>query len=82
MLGLEAVLAHDAPHHPLPKFLFLLERLKHANPVTASIAFVSLVTLIACRVGKGYAVKRPGGTWVKYVPEILLVVVASTSRVS
>ena len=82
MLGLEAVVAHNAPHQPLSKLVFLLKRIKHANLTTTAIAFTSLGILIACRVGKGLVVQRPGGRWVRFVPEILIMVVTATSKSS
>ncbi|WVW80234.1 hypothetical protein I302_102212 [Kwoniella bestiolae CBS 10118] len=83
MLGMEHVLSHpenaeDPPSLPLQKLIFTLKHLDHMNKPTMILSFTSLAFLIAARVIKQKAVKRPGGTWVRYVPEILVLCVTST----
>ncbi|WVQ78791.1 hypothetical protein IAT38_000882 [Cryptococcus sp. DSM 104549] len=83
MLGLAAILAHpdgsrEAPTRPITKFIFTLQHLHHTNKTTAILSFTSLGFLILVRVLKGRVVQRPGGAWVKYVPEILVLVVGTT----
>ncbi|GFZ42489.1 hypothetical protein JCM24511_00204 [Saitozyma sp. JCM 24511] len=84
MLGLAAVLSspqasHDPPTTPIPKLLFIFEHLEHVNETTAILSFSSLAVLIVARVIKQWAVQRPGGRWVRFVPEILIVVVGTTA---
>ncbi|RSH94758.1 hypothetical protein EHS25_004564 [Saitozyma podzolica] len=84
MLGLAAVLSspqasHDPPTTPIPKLLFIFEHLEHVNKTTAILSFSSLAVLIVARVIKQWAVQRPGGRWVRFVPEILIVVVGTTA---
>ena len=83
MLGLTAILAHpeahaDPPTLPLSKFAFVLGHLEHVNRTTAILSFTSLAILIAAKVIKQNIVHRPGAGWVRFVPEILLVVVGTT----
>jgi MFS superfamily sulfate permease-like transporter len=85
MLGLAAVLSspqasHDPPTTPIPKLLFIFEHLEHVNKTTAILSFSSLAVLIVARVMKQWAVQRPGGRWVRFVPEILIVVVGTTGE--
>ena len=83
MLGLEAILAYpdgrgSLPTSPLTKFFYILEHLEHTNRTTTILSFTSLAVLILARVTKGFAMTRPGGKWVRFIPEILLVVAGTT----
>lgn len=83
MLGLQAILSHpeilkDPPSTPIAKFLFIIEHLRQANRVTTILSFTSLGVLILIRIVKQHAVKRPGGAWLRYVPEILFIVIGTT----
>ena len=85
MLGLQHVLEHpgglhDSPATPIEKLVFVVKHLTHANKTTTLLSFASLGLLIALRLVKQFAVKRPGGVWMRYVPEILLVVVGTTGE--
>jgi MFS superfamily sulfate permease-like transporter len=85
MLGLAAILSspqasHDPPTTPIPKLLFIFEHLDHVNKTTAILSFSSLAVLIVARVIKQWLVQRPGGRWVRFVPEILIVVVGTTGE--
>ncbi|KAK4689920.1 hypothetical protein P7C73_g207, partial [Tremellales sp. Uapishka_1] len=85
MLGLAAVLAHpeakaDPPTLPISKLIFIIRHLKYANHTTAILSFTGLAFLIGAKVIKQKLLKRPGGAWVKFVPEILLVVVSTTGE--
>jgi MFS superfamily sulfate permease-like transporter len=87
MLGLATVLAHpgahiESPTLPIPKLIFIIRHLKFLNKTTASISFSCLAFLIVARVIKQRLIQRPGATWVKYVPEILLVCVSTTALCS
>ena len=80
MLGMSSVLAHmhDTPTHPVPKLLFVFDHLDHVNKMTSFLSFISLAVLILARVVKQRLRERPGAAWLKYIPEILLVVVGTT----
>jgi MFS superfamily sulfate permease-like transporter len=85
MLGLQHALAHsdtraDPPTTPISKLLFVIKHLEHSNKVTTILSAVTLAVLIGCRILKQHAVKRPGGRWLRYVPEILLVVAGTTCK--
>ncbi|KAK8861653.1 hypothetical protein IAR55_002476 [Kwoniella newhampshirensis] len=83
MLGLAAIVAHpdmqqEPPTLPISKFIFTLRHLDHVNKTTAILSFTSLGFLILARVVKQRIASRPGGIWVKYIPEILVLVVGTT----
>ena len=85
MLGLQFALSHpgehkDVPSTPISKLLFVIEHVTQANKTTAILGFTSLGVLIFIRLIKQWAVKRPGGAWMRFVPEILLVVVGTTGK--
>ncbi|WVQ93512.1 hypothetical protein IAU59_000586 [Kwoniella sp. CBS 9459] len=83
MLGMDAVLAHpesaeDPPTLPLEKLIFVIRHIDHVHKSTMILSFTSLAFLIISRVVKQRVVQRPGGTWVRYIPEILVLCVGST----
>lgn len=85
MLGVAQILTHpeaqiEPPVLPIDKLVFILGHLQHTSKATAILGFVSLGILILARVTKQNIVHRPGATWVRYVPEILLVVVGTTGK--
>jgi hypothetical protein len=85
MLGLQHGLAHpntrtDPPTTPISKLMFVIKHLEQSNKVTTILGAASLAVLIGCRILKQHAVKRPGGRWLRYVPEILLVVAGTTCK--
>jgi MFS superfamily sulfate permease-like transporter len=85
MLGLQSILNHpenlqEPPSTPIAKLLFVIEHFEHISKITTILSFVSLAVLIAIRIIKQHAVQRPGGRWMRYVPEILLVVVGTTGE--
>lgn len=85
MLGLAAILAHpeakqDPPTLPISKLNFIFRHLEHVNKTTAILSFSSLAVLIAARVLKQAMLRRPGTGWVRFVPEILLVVAGTTGK--
>jgi hypothetical protein len=85
LLGLAAVLAHPGtdvtmPTEPFAKFTFILKHIKHTNKPTAILGFTVLGVLILVRVVKQFAVMRPGGKWLRFVPEVLILVVGATSE--
>ncbi|WWD16428.1 hypothetical protein CI109_100854 [Kwoniella shandongensis] len=87
MLGMAAIVAHpdmhqDPPTLPISKFIFTLKHLDHVNKTTAILSFTSLGFLILARVVKQRIASRPGGLWVKYIPEILVLVVGTTALTS
>ena len=85
MLGLAASLAHpdaqqDPPTLPISKFIFVIRHLEHVNKTTAILSFASLAVLILARILKQTMLRRPGTGWVRFVPEILLVVAGTTGQ--
>lgn len=85
MLGLTYVLAHPPlgvpkPSLPIDKLAFIIQYLPEANRATAILSFSSLAILIVARSLKARVVNRPGGTWVKYVSEIFLIVAGTTGE--
>ena len=84
MLGLAAILAHpeaktESPSSPLGKLMFVIDHMDHINKTTMTLALASLGFLIFVRSIKPRLMNRPGATWVRYIPEILLAVVIGTS---
>lgn len=65
---------------PISKLIFVLKNLSHANIPTTILSACCLGFLIFCKVGKQIVLKTPGGTWVRFVPEILIVVVTTTGE--
>ncbi|WVN84882.1 uncharacterized protein L203_100018 [Cryptococcus depauperatus CBS 7841] len=83
MLGLAALLSsprlgQKSPMRPLSKLLFVFNNIHEINKATTILSFTSLGFLILTRIVKQHILKRPGGMWVKYVPEILFLVVGTT----
>ncbi|TYJ55804.1 hypothetical protein B9479_003456 [Cryptococcus floricola] len=80
MLGLATLLSHSVspPTRPLSKLLFIFSHTPQINKATAILSFTSVTFLIASRVIKQKIAQRPGGLWIKFVPEILLLVVGTT----
>lgn len=79
MLGL-TTLAHTLhPETTLDKLLFLVENFPHANPVTTVVSFSALGILVFLRTVKGHFTKY---WWIYRIPEVLVVVVVSTSKSS
>jgi hypothetical protein len=79
------VLAHpdanfNAPTSPLGKLIFVIQHIGHLDKITTILGFTSLGFLIFARVFKKVLVQRPGGQWLRFVPEILLVVASTTGK--
>lgn len=86
MLGLAALLAQptdpsqEPPTRPLSKLFFTINNIHSMNVPTALLSFISLGFLIVVRVIKQKVAQTPGGKWVRYVPEILILVVGTTGE--
>lgn len=78
MLGLVPLERILHPSTTVEKFLFLVENMfTNGNPTTAIVSFVALGTLLVLRFLKGIFKKY----WFIYrIPEVLVVVVVSTSE--
>jgi hypothetical protein len=77
MFGLTQLHHTADPETTLDKFLFLVENaITNSNRLTTIISFSALFALIAMRTVKD---KFKGIWWIHNIPEVLLVVVASTS---
>ncbi|BEI93842.1 uncharacterized protein CcaverHIS019_0603010 [Cutaneotrichosporon cavernicola] len=80
LLGLTQVLhdAGDPPILPIPKLIFIIRHITQSNPITTTLSACSLSFLIFGKVLKQRVKKTPGGAWLRFVPEILLVVIFTT----
>ena len=77
MFGLTKLHHTADPETTLDKFLFLVENaITNSNHLTTIISFSALFALIVMRSVKD---KFKGTWWIHNIPEVLLVVVASTS---
>lgn len=86
MLGLSFLLhsqgGYEPPSTAIGKLYAVFGNLQHINEPTAFMSLACLVFLLGARIAKQHLVKRPGGRWLRYVPEILLVVVGTTCELS
>lgn len=82
LLGLNHLVdeGYDVPELPIPKLIFTIQHIKLFNPYTMTLSLSCLAFLILSKIGKGVATKRPGGKWLRFVPEILVVVVSTTGE--
>jgi len=82
LLGLGAALrnTHPTPVNPVAKLVWILQNLGQTHAFTAILSACCLGFLIFSKVGKKIAAKRPGGRWLRFVPEILILVVTVTSK--
>lgn len=82
LLGLAGALrnTHPTPVNPVFKLIWVLQNLYQTHAFTAVLSASCLGFLIFAKVGKRAAVKRPGGWWLRFVPEILILVVTVTSK--
>jgi len=80
MFGLTALEHALNPQTTLEKFLFIVENVfEHGHRSTTFISFGALMVLVFIRTVKGYCKKW---WWIYRLPEVLVVVVVSTSRCS
>lgn len=80
LLGLNHLVekGYVVPELPIPKLIFIIQHIRLFNPYTTTLSLSCLAFLILSKIGKGFAAKRPGGQWLKFIPEILVVVVSTT----
>ncbi|GMK59887.1 hypothetical protein CspeluHIS016_0901040 [Cutaneotrichosporon spelunceum] len=80
LFGLTDVLknAGNPPTLPIPKLIFIIKHITESNPITTTISVCSLSFLIFGKIIKQRVKRRPGGAWLRFVPEILIVVIATT----
>jgi hypothetical protein len=82
MLGLSFLLHTHADREPpstaIGKVHAVISHLQYTNKPTALMSLACLVFLLSTRIAKQHLVKRPGGRWLRYVPEILFAVVGTT----
>lgn len=80
MLGLVSLQHTLNPHSTLEKAIFLIDNAAtHAHALTAIISFSALAILVTLRKAKGIFKNY---WWIYRLPEVLLVVVISTSTFS
>ena len=78
MFGLVAREHAAHPQTTLDKLLFLIENVfTHSNPTTTVISFSALFVLVFLRTFKGKFKKY---WWIYRIPEVLVVVIVSTSE--
>lgn len=65
---------------PFSKLIFIIQHIGQLTVLTTIISACCLGFLIGGRVFKQRLAKHPGGAWLRFVPEILLVVVATTGE--
>jgi hypothetical protein len=76
MFGLAKLMHIVDPETTLDKFLFLIRNaFTKANPLTTTISFSALFSLVALRVLKN---RFKGTWWIYRIPEVLVVVLVST----
>ncbi|GAA6059879.1 hypothetical protein JCM10212_007084 [Sporobolomyces blumeae] len=80
ILGLDAALSakHGSSSSTVEKFKFLVTHLGDTNKLTVLVSGVAIVILIGMKVIKAKLKGTKRGGWVKYVPEVLIVVIGST----
>ena len=80
MFGLSKLIRIADPETTLEKFLFLLRNaFTKSNPLTTTISFSALFSLVALRELKN---KFKGTWWIYRIPEVLVVVLVSTCAFS
>jgi MFS superfamily sulfate permease-like transporter len=82
LLGLAGALraTHPTPVNPIAKLIWILQNLHQVHAFTAVLSASCLGFLIFSKVGKKIAGKRAGGWWLRFVPEILILVVTVTGE--
>ena len=77
MFGLTALEHAVNPHTTLEKFFFIIENVfEHSHRPTTFVSFGALLVLVCIRAAKGFFKKW---WWIYRIPEVLIVVIASTS---
>lgn len=81
ILGLERVMAHSKHpvETPLEKLRFVFRHIQYTHKLTLVVSLVALALLVFMKLFKHKLVKRKGFTWLAYFPEVLFVVIVSTS---
>lgn len=65
-------------HSPFDKVRFLMYHYHESHPLTMRVSFIAFFIVIALRYSKSRASKSPRWRYTIYIPEILIVVLAST----
>ncbi|GAA6020734.1 hypothetical protein JCM11491_003513 [Sporobolomyces phaffii] len=80
ILGLDQRLsqAHGASSTVPEKLVFLFTNLQHTHRLTVLVSAVAAAILIGMKVLKGRLRGRKGAKWIKFVPEVLIVVIGAT----
>lgn len=84
VLGLESLLAqaHGSSSSVPEKIAFLFTHLNHVHRPTMIVSAVAAAILIGMKLLKGRLRDRKSTRWIKFVPEVLIVVVGATSQSS
>jgi MFS superfamily sulfate permease-like transporter len=80
ILGLDQLLSktHGASSTVPEKLVFLFTHLKHTHRLTVIVSAVAAGILIGMKVLKRRFKDRKGMRWIKFVPEVLIVVIGAT----
>ncbi|GAA5915751.1 uncharacterized protein JCM6883_002945 [Sporobolomyces salmoneus] len=80
ILGLDSLLSqtHGASSSVPEKLVFLFTHLGHTHRLTVIVSAVAAGILIGMKVVKGKLRERKGWRWIRFVPEVLLVVIGAT----
>ncbi|GAA5990865.1 hypothetical protein JCM5350_008251 [Sporobolomyces pararoseus] len=80
ILGLDALLSktHGSSSSVPEKLVFLFTHLNHTHRLTVIVSAVAASILIGMKLLKGRLRERKGTKWIKFVPEVLIVVIGAT----
>lgn len=84
ILGLDQLLSkqHGASSTVPEKLVFLLTHLKHTHKLTVLVSANAAAILIGMKVVKSRLKGRKKASWIRFVPEVLLVVIGATRESS
>lgn len=82
VLGLDALLAktHGASSSVPEKLVFLFTHLGHTHRLTVIVSAVAAAILIGMKILKAKVKDRKGAKWIRFVPEVLMVVIGATGN--
>ncbi|GAA5923353.1 uncharacterized protein JCM15063_003621 [Sporobolomyces koalae] len=80
ILGLEGLLAkqHGSSSSVPEKVVFIFTHLKHTHMLTLAVSAVAVAILVGTKIVKRKLLGGKRANWVKYVPEVLVVVIGAT----
>ena len=83
ILGLDSLLSktHGSSSSVPEKLVFLFTHLNHTHRLTVIVSAVAASILIGMKLLKGRLRERKGTKWIKFVPEVLIVVIGATGEI-